>query len=38
MMKWFLLTTGIYTPRETVLGIWGHNAMPWVTPEGYISV
>ena len=29
---------GIYTPRETVLEAWGHNAMPWVTPEGYISV
>ena len=29
---------GVYTPRETILDMWGHNAMPWVTPEGYISV
>ena len=29
---------GVYTPRETVLGSWAHNAMPWVTPEGDISV
>lgn len=29
---------GIYTPQETVLETWSHNAMPWVTPEGYVSV
>ena len=29
---------GIFTPQETVLPTWGHNAMPWVTPEGDITV
>ena len=29
---------GVYTPLETVLPAWSHNAMPWVTPEGYVSI
>lgn len=30
---------GPYTPRDPpVLGAWAHNAMPWVTPGGEISV
>ena len=29
---------GVYAPREAVLSAWGHNAMPWVTPEGYVAV
>ena len=29
---------GILAPRETVLPAWGHNAMPWVTPDGDIAV
>ena len=29
---------GVYTPRETVLAAWSHNALPWVTPDGEISV
>lgn len=29
---------GVYAPRETVLPAWSHNAMPWVTPDGYVSI
>lgn len=29
---------GVYTPLGTVLPAWSHNAMPWVTPEGYVSI
>ena len=29
---------GEYVPQETVLPSWAHNAMPWVTPDGDITI
>jgi hypothetical protein len=29
---------GIYAPLETVMGAWSHNALPWVAPDGTITV
>ena len=30
---------GVFTPDSTpVLGVWAHNAMPWLTPDGDISI
>ena len=29
---------GPYVPQGTVVRAWSHNAMPWVTPDGYIAV